>query len=147
MKNLLYIIIAAFCITLSFTGCTLEMSENGDFDGFWHLRQIDTLANKKSVNVKDSAIYWSIQLNMIDVRFVDDRHKECVMKFEKNGDTLSINTPCYFNHTDGDVLLDNAEPLRPYGINSLNDKFIIEHLSSGHMELKSDKLRLYFKKL
>lgn len=147
MKKLLYVIFATICLCTTFTGCTLEMSENGDLDGFWNLRQIDTLATQRTINVKDSGIYWSIQLNMIDVRFVDDRHKECVMKFDKQGDTITINTPCYFNHTDGDVPLTNADPLRPYGINSMNESFIIEHLTPGNMTLKTDKLRLYFRKL
>lgn len=147
MKKLIYIIFATICLTASFSGCTLEMSENGDLDGFWNLRQIDTIATNKKADVKEERIYWSIQLNMIDVRFVDDKYKECVMKFEKSGDTITINTPCYFNHTDGDVLLTNEEPLRPYGINSLNESFIIECLNSSYMTLRSEKLRLYFKKL
>ena len=147
MKKLLYIVFATLCLTAGFSGCTLEMSENGDLDGFWNMRQIDTIATKGTADVKDDQIYWSVQLNMIDVRFIDDRHKECVMKFEKKGDTLSINTPCFFNHTDGDVPVDNVDSLRPYGINSLTESFVIEHLSSGHMTLKSDRLRLYFKKL
>lgn len=147
MKKLIYIIIAIISLTVSFSGCTLEMSENGDLDGFWNLRQIDTIATQRKADVTNERIYWSIQLNMIDVRFVDDKYKECVMKFEKEGDTITINTPCYFNHTDGDVLLTDEEPLRPYGINSLNESFVIEHLNSSHMTLRSDKLRLYFKKL
>ena len=147
MKKLLYIIFATICLTTGFSGCTLEMSENGDLDGFWNLREIDTLANGRKGNVKDERIYWSIQLNMIDVRFVDDKYKECVMRFEKNKDTITINTPCYFNHTDGDVLLTDEEPLRPYGINSLNESFVIESLNNSYMTLKSKRLRLFFKKL
>ncbi len=147
MKRLIYVILAVICITAGFSGCTLEMSDNGDLDGFWNLRQIDTLETRRTVNVKDERIYWSIQLNMIDVRFVDDKFKECVMKFEKSGDTITINTPCYFNHTDGDVPLTNADPLRPYGINSMNERFIIENLSSDKMTLKSETLRLFFRKL
>lgn len=147
MKKLFYIAALFILLTAGFSSCTLEMSENGHLDGFWNLKRIDTLSTMRSGDVEKERIYWSVQFNMIDVRFIDGRVKECVMKFEKSNDTLSINTPCYYYHTQGDSLITDVDALRPYGINSLDEKFKIEHLSSGHMTLKSEKLRLYFKKL
>ena len=147
MKRLLYIATVLILLTFGFSGCTLEMSENGDLDGFWNLKQIDSLDINKKVDVESERIYWSVQLNMIDVRFVDGRIDECVMKFNKSGDTISISDPCYYYHTHGDKVITDVDALRPYGINSLNEKFIIDHLSPGHMVLRSDKLKLYFKKL
>lgn len=147
MKKLLYLAAALVLLTAGFSSCTLEMSENGHLDGFWNLKQIDSLENNRSANVEGERIYWSVQLNMIDVRFVDGRIDECVMKFDKNEDTITISDPCYYYHTHGDSTITDVDALRPYGINSLNEKFTIEHLTSGHMILKSDKLKLYFRKL
>ena len=41
MKRMIYLIAA---ISLVLSSCTLETSDNGDFDGFWHLERVDTLA-------------------------------------------------------------------------------------------------------
>lgn len=32
----------------SLSSCTLESSDNGDLDGYWHLESIDTLATGKT---------------------------------------------------------------------------------------------------
>lgn len=41
MKRIIYLI-AAICLVVN--SCTIETSDNGDFDGFWHLERVDTLA-------------------------------------------------------------------------------------------------------
>ena len=46
-------ILMAACMLLSLglgmSSCTLETSDNGYFDGYWHLERVDTLADRKSV--------------------------------------------------------------------------------------------------
>ena len=55
MKKLFY-----FFITLLplLTSCELETSDNGDFDGFWHLVSVDTLANAQHQDLSQKRIFW-----------------------------------------------------------------------------------------
>ncbi len=48
MKRMIYLIAA---ISLVLSSCTLETSDNGDFDGFWHLERVDTLATGNYLNL------------------------------------------------------------------------------------------------
>lgn len=44
-KRSLIIMFLAFAVMglLLPSSCTIEASDNGDFDGFWHLERVDTL--------------------------------------------------------------------------------------------------------
>ena len=48
---------------------------------------------------------------------------------------------------NGDYQLDDVSLLSPFGMNSLDETFTIESIDGGKMVLRTEELRLYFRKL
>ena len=63
MKKLLYLLIAFLPFL---TSCDLETSDNGDFDGYWHLVGVDTLANAKHKDLSQQRIFCSMHQRQQD---------------------------------------------------------------------------------
>ena len=42
------------------SACTIEMSDNGDLDGYWHLEQVDTLATGGKLNLSKERVFWGL---------------------------------------------------------------------------------------
>ena len=132
---------------LVFTSCDIETSGNGKLDGYWHLVKVDTLQTGGSLDLSNSKIFWSVQSNLLDMIDRQGDAGELLFTFEHKGDSLLLSNP-YIPKWDGDdTPIDDVAKLRPFGINSLNQKFLIESLSGGKMMIKDDRLRLCFKKM
>ena len=58
MKRIIYLIAA---ISLVLSSCTIETSDNGDFDGFWHLERVDTLATGNYLDLSKERVFWGVQ--------------------------------------------------------------------------------------
>ena len=138
-KRLFKTILAAFAL-VTLASCEIETSDNGDFDGFWHLERVDTLA-------------WGVQYKLISVRDVDkDKQHGYYLRFKQTSDKIVTHTPYKDNwHQDkgdngGDHPIDDPKLLAPYGINNLEEEFVKEKLDGGQMILRSKTLRLKFKR-
>ena len=145
------IIITALAATMA--SCTIETSDNGDFDGFWHLEQVDTLATGHTLNLSEKRVFWGVQYKLISVRDTDkDGSHGYYLRFRQTADSIITNTPYKDNwHEDsgsdgGDHPITDPAPLAPYGINNLEEGFAKEKLTGGRMVLRSKTLRLHFKK-
>ena len=57
-NNKLAAIAAILTTALTLASCELETSDNGKFDGFWHLERVDTLATGGSLNLQQKRIFW-----------------------------------------------------------------------------------------
>lgn len=57
MKRIIYLIAA---ISLVLSSCTIETSDNGDFDGFWHLERVDTLATGNYLDLSRERVFWGV---------------------------------------------------------------------------------------
>lgn len=131
-------------------GCTLEASDNGDLDGFWHLERVDTLATGGTYDCSGQRVFWGVELRLINVSDKDRDGRGFYFRFEQTGDSLFLGKAYKNNwHQDngddgGDVPVDDVEPLRPYGINRLEEHFAKEALSGSKMVLRSRELRLSF---
>lgn len=55
--------IAAICLVVN--SCTIETSDNGDFDGFWHLERVDTLATGNYLDLSKERVFWGVQHKLI----------------------------------------------------------------------------------
>ena len=60
-NNKLATIAAILTTALTLASCELETSDNGKFDGFWHLERVDTLATGRSLNLQQKRIFWGVQ--------------------------------------------------------------------------------------
>lgn len=150
--DILSLFIAIVCVT-TLASCTLEASDNGKLDGFWHLVSIDTLANGRVGDLSESRVFWGIEGKLIYAKNIYTNSDGYYFRFTQTSDSLVLKEP-YANHwhedgtaEGGDIPVTDASVLAPYGINGLEDHFLIEALSGGKMILKSNTLRLMFKKL
>lgn len=140
MRKILFVLAAC----LSITACELEMSGNGDLDGFWQLKSVDTLATGTSADMRESGVYWAFQCDMMSVKKINQI--SAFLRFNNTGDSLFLSEPYIDNRDSSDIVITDVEVLRPLGINELEEHFGISELESGTMVLKSKTLRLNFRK-
>lgn len=147
-------IAAASVMVSSLASCTIESSDNGDFDGFWHLEQVDTLATGGVRNLSDSRIFWGVQFKLISCADYDHGGmRGYYFRFRQTGDSIIVHSPYKNNwHQDngangGDIPATSLnDTIRSYGINNMEEPFFKEKLKGDKMILRSRMLRLYFKK-
>lgn len=146
MKHFLLYIIG---IGLFLTSCDIETSDNGDLDGHWHLIRVDTLATGGSCNLSESRVFWGVQMRLIQAvdHDHDTGHYGYLFNFEHKGQTLRLYNAHKHERAQGDLLVEDAKVLAPLGVNSLDDLFTVESLSSDEMVLKDNMLRLWFVKM
>ena len=142
MKKLFFAVGVVSVLLLS--GCDLESSDNGDLDGFWIMERVDSLSNHSVCDYSNHPAFWSFQYNLLQLSNVYDN--TIIYQFEKDKDRLMLKNPCMFDRTWGDTLITDFEVLRPYGINAINESFMVKSLNGGNMVLESSLLRLYLKK-
>lgn len=70
MKRMIYLIAA---ISLVLSSCTLETSDNGDLDGFWHLERVDTLATGNYLDLSRERVFWGVQHKLISCASITPR--------------------------------------------------------------------------
>lgn len=128
--------------------CTIETSGNGDLDGFWHLERIDTLSTGGVNDMSGGRQFWAFEHRLLSLQGSGDWY---YARFWQTADSVVIFSP-YLDHghqdreDGGDIPVTNPEMLAPYGIASLEEHFVKEHLSGSRMVLRSPTLRLYFRK-
>ena len=126
--------------------CTLETSDNGKLDGFWHLCTVDTLSTQGTQLLQNQHYYWAFQGKLLSVRDTDSPFSYN-MRFAHQGDSLRV-YDIYRNESQyTDSLLTSPDSLRPFGINQLQESFLILQLNSSHMTLQNKALRLKFRKM
>lgn len=128
---------------LSFSSCDLEMSDNGKLDGFWQLARIDTIGGG-GCDMVPSRIFWSVQLHLLQLSDHSGRNSTYLLRFEQGDTHLRVYDPYLSARNEGDKPLDDAAVLQPYGIQSLDELFVIEGLDNKNLTLKSSLLRLQF---
>ena len=151
-KRLFNTILATIALT-TLTSCEIETSDNGDFDAFWHLERVDTLATGGTLDLSKKRVFWGVQYKLISVRDVDkDKQHGYYLRFKQTSDKIVTHTPYKdILHQDkgdngGDHPIDDPKLLAPYGINNLEEEFVKEKLNGGQMILRSKTLRLKFKR-
>ncbi len=148
--------IMAICMAVApmLGACTLETSDNGKLDGFWHLVQVDTLATGGINDVAQEKVFWGVQFKLLYTQKANAG--SCYFRFKHTGDSLIVSSPYWdYGHesadstqTDpsGDVPVTDAALLAPFGINSLEEHFYVEKLTGSRMILSTNRYRLKFKK-
>lgn len=150
---LFFCMMTSMMFSMMFSSCTLESSDNGDLDGFWHLEQIDTLATGNSADFSKKYVFWGIEHKLIAVKETDSNKDKFYLRFVQTSDSLKI-TQAFVNHghqdngdDGGDIpVTEVSADLQYFGLNALPEGFQKEALSGSKMILKSKTLRLKFKK-
>jgi hypothetical protein len=150
-KRLFKTILAAFAL-VTLASCEIETSDNGDFDGFWHLERVDTLATGGTLDLSKKRVFWGVQYKLISVYDIDKEGTfGYYLRFKQTSYQIVTHTPYKNNwHQDvengGDHPINDPKLLAPYGINNLEEEFVKEKLDGGQMILRSKTLRLKFKR-
>lgn len=126
--------------------CDIETSDNGDFDGMWHLTRIDTLQTGGTTDLSKQKLFWSFQYNLVELDDKSGTLPSVLMRSVQSKESLILNTPYLYNREEGDEQLDDAAVLAPFGVNKLEEEFHVVSVSGSRMRLQSDILQLTFKK-
>ena len=118
--------------------CDLHTDSNGKLDGYWHLKQVDTLATGDIRDLSKVNSFWRIEEKLAQVGSIFFLH-------ERYQDTLGLYKP-YRHAWHEDMYLESVDVLRDLGINSLDARFRILHLNGSNMILRDSLLELDFEK-
>lgn len=128
------------------TACDLETSsEAGDFNGMWQLTRVDTLATGGVLDMQKEKLFWSFQNRLMVADDKNGEHQRILMRFSQTKTRLTLNNPYIYNRENGDEPVSDPTPLKPYGINSVEENFDVVTLTGSKMVLQSETLRLTFK--
>ena len=90
MRKLLYI----FTMLLMLAACDIHTSNNGDLDGYWQLRSVDTLSSGMSCDMRDSMLFWSFQGNLLHVRDnKEEKLDKVFMRFTLSDKVMTLTNP------------------------------------------------------
>lgn len=127
-----------------------KLPMNGDLDGMWQLMSVEK--DGEVSNVKSTKRYWSFQLHLAQFSESGDNINRYFAHFKHEGDSLHIYDLYFpsenFTNTDDNIKFEESDVhiLNPWGIYSLHNKFKVEKLDSDAMVLRSEGLRLKFRK-
>lgn len=134
-------------VTAAFCSCELETSGNGDLDGMWRLAAVDTLETSGSKDMSGTKLYWSFQSRLLQLDDKGGKEPSVLLRFEHKDGTLRLYDPYLYDREDGDKPLDDVGRLAPFGVNALEENCAVESLGGSKMTLRTEKLRLSFRKL
>lgn len=145
MKRLIFVL----TICMALVACDIETSGNGDLDGFWQLRQVDTLATEGTKDMRQSMIYWAVQNRLIEVRLLENEESNgtgYLFHFDRTDDQLNLSVPYLHLRDEPDEEVIDLEVMRPFGFDALQQSFAIKCLDNDKMILETQYLRLHFRK-
>lgn len=145
----------ATCLGLAATSCETEMdvSSNGDLDGFWQMTTADTLATGGQRNMLSEGVTWAFQGKLMEMRHVSVERFELyadnvICKFEVSGGKLHLYEFYYVLRNEEDPVVEELDGVSGFGVNRLHgEDFRIVTLSSDRLVLESQLLRLHFRKI
>lgn len=151
------ILMACLAVTL-FTACDLESSDNGDFDGFWQLTQVDTLATGRSGDMRSEHIFWSVQGTLLKMTTNNN-------DWLQDGKVNYLPVVCHFrleqkqlhltdvmadlrgmSEENPDSIITDPATVAFYGLTQVNETFDVLHLSGDQMTLRNAAYILRFRK-
>ena len=143
MRKLLYI----FTMLLMLAACDIHTSNNGDLDGYWQLRSVDTLSSGMSCDMRDSMLFWSFQGNLLHVRDnKEEKLDKVFMRFTLSDKVMNLTNPIIDLRDSSDLVLTDTTFPRHYGIHDMPETLKVVTLNSSTMILENRVLRLNFRK-
>ena len=147
MNRTFFIIYTALCIMM--TGC--DYSDNGDLDGMWYVIQIDSICSSNSIEMRETGISWSFQAKLMQIGNHQSNsywNNPIMCGFSVKGNQLEVYNPFIYDRMKGDkeITADSIHLIKPFGINSIPDNFMIEKLSSRKLQINDDIIRIIFEK-
>ena len=142
MRKLLYI----FFVLLMFAACDIHTSDNGDLDGYWQLRSVDTLSTGGTCDMRDSMRFWGFQANLLHVRYKNEKIRKVLMRFNITDNVMILSDPIIDLRDSSDILFTDTTILWHYGIHDIPETLKVITLNSSTMVLENRVLRLNLRK-
>ena len=149
MKKLFLLLIVSLPLLFS---CTLETSDNGDLDGYWHLVAVDTLTNSVTTDMSKQKLFWAFQKDLLQLLGSTDSEKELqefYLRFSYDKNMLRLSDIHLRDREKDDPQVDDfTMPLIfVYGIMQQQEIFQVLKLNSKEMILQNATVRLQFEKM
>ncbi|NLI35949.1 MAG: lipocalin family protein [Bacteroidales bacterium] len=125
-------------IVLILTACD-KVPINGNLDGMWQLMAIQDNVTSNVSNVKDSRLYYSFQLHLVQLN-----NGEAYAHFSHRNDSIVMYDWCDGSPTNNKII--DTTVLNKFGLYDLRDSFKVELLTHEKMQLRSRKVTLSFRK-
>ncbi len=144
MKKLFFFF--SVILVMMFASCEIETSDNGDFDGYWHLVSVDSIGNSAHTDLSEQKICWAVQMRLLQLRGTE---QELYMRFNLENNTLKLYSPYLRDREKNDPKVDESTMhfLYPYGINAMEENYQIVRLDNEKMILRSSTIILTFCKM
>ena len=139
-KTIQYTLIV--CAVLSILFACGRTSDNGDLDGMWHLRTLETLETGTLTDVKENRIYYAFQFDLVTLRDIHNGGLY-VGRFQHTSDSLLIYDIVVMEQEN---VAATAEQLLPFGIYGTTGRFAVRELNKSKMILRSEEAELTLKK-
>lgn len=139
-----FLMSAALCLATG--SCTLESSDNGKLDGFWHIESIDTLPAGGHADLSGQLLFWSFQHHLMELNDRNYALPRVMMRFSHRNDSLVLSEPRINDRMAGDTAFTDIGAIAPFGVNGPNDAYAVEQLKDDKMVLKNNRLRINFKR-
>lgn len=143
MKKLIFFVLG---LCLLMTACELETSKNGDLDGLWQLKTVDTLASGRSADMRQSQTWWAFQGTMLHMHDSVMAHPDVIGSFAHSGNTLRVFGLYFSVREAGDQKVEDPDVLRTLGLHELEEDMKVLKLNGSEMQLETATLRLHFRK-
>ncbi len=137
-KTFLYLFLS--CSSLSFIACG-DVPDNGDLDGMWHLRTVESLSDNQVKDVKEERVYYSIQQRLIVLRRAG--YTPYIGRFTHTGDSLLLHDFVVYQREDS---IATAIALTPFYLDGIISRYAVQELDNDEMTLRSSVYELTFKK-
>lgn len=144
MKKLL-----ALCITiLLMASCNdlIETDGSGKLGGNWQLIQVDTLATGGVRDMSSDRKFMAVEGSILQLSDADDG-REYIFQYAFDASTLALSDARINNREANDPTVTDLSLLSPYGLSHIDQTFEIEKISGGQLVMRTDRLRLYFRKM
>ena len=142
MRKLLYLIITFMMII----ACDIHRSDNGDLDGFWQLKSVDTLSTGGTCDMRDSMRFWGFQANLLHVRYKNEKTGNVLFRFNHTGNIMILSDPIIDMRDSSDLILTDTTLLYHYGIQDVPETLKVVTLNKSTMILENRLLRLHLRK-
>lgn len=123
---------------LGMTSCEIDSTNNREIDGYWHLTAMDSISGGYTQDLSKEKLFWAIEGKLFNV-------SNLYLMTELKGDTLRLYKP-YTETWTADSIRNFVKSYRKYGINSLDERFLIENLSGKHLTVRDSILRIHFER-
>ena len=126
--------------------CDIHTSDNGNLDGFWQLKSVDTLSTGGTCDMRDSTRSWGVQANLLYFRYKNEKTGNVLLRFNHTDKIIILSDPIIDMRDSSDIIFTDTTLLYHYGIHNVPETLKVVTLNSSTMILENRVLKLYLRK-